>query len=115
MSLSNYRTNKDNIIAWSVGLFLNILNWGLVSWRIVPNSDQVILHYTIYFGTDWLGASWKVLYLPAFGLLVLLVNFAVGYYFWPQNKLISLSLNYLSAFFNILLLVVAVLLVLVNV
>jgi len=114
MTKYNYKKNKDNIIAWSIGLFLNILIWGLVSWRILPNSDQVILHYSIYFGTDWLGSAWKILYFPAIGLLVLITNLVVGYYFWSKNKLISLTLNYLSVFFNLLILFASVLLVLVN-
>ena len=114
MAQTDYKKNKVNIMAWSIGLFLNMLSWGLVIWRIIPNSNQVILHYTIYFGTDWLGSSWKILYLPAFGLLLFIINFIVGYYFWPENKLVSLTLNYLTVFFNLLLLLASVLLVLVN-
>lgn len=114
MAQQDYKKNKVNIIAWSIGLFLNILSWGLVIWRILPSTDQVILHYTIYFGTDWLGSAWKILYLPAAGLLLLITNFVVGYYFWENNKLVSFTLNYLSVFFNLLLLLASVLLVLVN-
>lgn len=96
------------------GLFLNILTWLLLGWYIKPRPVPFFLHYTVYFGIDWLGDWYNVFFYPAFSLVALLVNFYLAYYFYQTQKLLSYFLLVVSIFIGLLVLLQGIFLIIMN-
>lgn len=96
-------------------LFLNILNWAALSWRIFPLQNQeVILHYNIYFGTDKIGPAWHASYVPLLGIACIAINFLLGLYYWKDYKSISYAFNYFTVLLQILLMISSIFTILAN-
>lgn len=78
---------KSSLVHWALiaSLLLNILNWIALAYFIRPVDFPITLHYNVYFGVDIIGSWWQVYFLPAIGLLLLLVNTALGYFFYQQK------------------------------
>jgi len=82
---------RSHIILWLlVFIFLvNLTNWILLKIFIKPIDFPIILHYNVYFGVDMLG-SWKQVYfLPALGLLLLIINLFLSFYFYKKKDRIA--------------------------
>ena len=89
--------------------------WWYVLANIHPSSEQFFLHYNVVFGVDLIGAWWKIYLLPAVGLLVLLLNYILGLYFYREDRLLSRLFSFFTLFFQIFLLTAAVLIVCKNI
>ena len=91
---------QSGIVHWVfIGAFiLNLVNWGLIAYFIRPVDFPIILHYNVYFGVDVIGDWWQVYYLPLIGLLILLANTILGYFFYQQKERIVAHLLMLATF-----------------
>ncbi len=96
-------------------ILAQIFMWAYIFINIHPGDDQFLLHYNIIFGVDLAGEWWKILYLPISGLLVVLTNFLISYYFYGEERFMSRLLANMAAFFHVLLLVATVLIVGLNI
>lgn len=70
---------RDPIIRYGflAALLANLVNWGLVVWAFFfkfAEKDFLILHSTVYFGIDLVGAKYRIFFYPLLGLLMLAVN-----------------------------------------
>ncbi len=71
-----------------LALALNGVSWALLAWRArsLGGETSVPLHYTIYFGVDWVG-SWYKLLIPAFfGFVALLVNYTIVFIVYEDRR-----------------------------
>lgn len=103
--------------AWiplSVALASNLFIWAYLIWFIRPTEELLILHYTIHFGVDFLGRWLSVFVVPLVGLLFLLINTALGWWFWNRVRVLTYVLNVVSVVIQGVLVGVAVLLVFLN-
>lgn len=114
-SIKLYFRNKANIIFLSLSLLANIFVWLWLWLEIEPQTEPIFLHYNILFGVDYIDAWQKVFYLPAMGLLILLVNAFLGWWLFNRDKFMAQLLNAGSFICQIFLVVAAVLLVFLNV
>ncbi len=97
---------------------VNLFTWIMTLWFVVPRLDTspfFALHYTIYFGVDQIGAPWKLLRLPALGLLILAADawFSVRHY--EKDRLASAAVMTLAILLQCLLALVAFLTILLNI
>lgn len=97
---------------------VNLFTWIMTLWFVVPRLDTspfFALHYTIYFGVDQIGAPWKLLRLPALGLLILVADawFSVRHY--EKDRLASAAVMTLAILLQCLLALVAFLTILLNI
>ena len=54
-----------------------IVMWWYLLVNIHPTVEQIFLHYNSVFGIDLIGNWWQIFYLPAGGLLILVINFSM--------------------------------------
>jgi hypothetical protein len=105
-------------VSWffiGLSLFLNISTWFWLLWNIRPQEELLFLHYTILFGIDYLGEWWKILVIPIAGLIIIIINFSLGWLLFDKDKFVSLIVNGMSVVCNTFLLIAAALLVFLNV
>jgi hypothetical protein len=110
-----YLKYKPNLIMLFLAILANILTWFWIIFRIRPQEDLIFLHYNILFGVDYIGEWWRVFYIPTIGLLILFINFVIGWVLFSKDKFISVILNAISVISGVFLLVIAALLVFLNV
>lgn len=100
---------------FAIGLALNLFVW-LWLWLHIPRElDELFLHYNILFGVDLIGPAWHVYLVPLSGLIILLVNFIVGWTLYKKEPFASHILNFTACFIQLFLVIDAYLLVLLNV
>ncbi len=110
-----YLKYKPNLIFVLSSFIVNVATWLWLLWHIGPREDHIFLHYNVLFGVDLIGPWQHMLYLPGLGLLILLVNALVGWLFFRDDKFVSTIFNGISLICQLVILVVAQLIILLNV
>ncbi len=77
--------DKFILIAGGLAGGLNLLIWLLLVIKIPRSTEQIVLHYNIYFGPDLIGAWYRAFLAPLLGLLIFGLNFLLAYWFYPVN------------------------------
>ena len=97
---------------------MNLLAWILFFWFVLPRLSTApffSLHYTVYFGVDRIGAPWRLVSLPAIGLVVLLVNAVLIARLYVHERLAATLVTIATVFFEAMLLWTGLLNILLNV
>jgi hypothetical protein len=97
---------------------LVVLNWALNLWFVLPRlatSPFFALHYTVYFGVDQIGPTWRLAMRPLLGTAILLVNGFLALRFHDKERLVSAFLMALTLLLEGLLLANAFLTILLNI
>ena len=77
-----------------LGLFISSIVLVVLSWCLllflIPKGDQIILHYNVYFGSDFAG-NWENLFIiPIIGSAFLFLNFMLAKMVLKSNQFSSL-------------------------
>jgi len=84
-----YFSDKLILVMLIGALAINIANWIVLALLVRDVDFPIILHYNVYFGVDLTG-NWKQsFYLPIIGLVLLLVNWVLSYFFYSINKKVA--------------------------
>lgn len=91
---------RSGLVQWVLigSLLVNAVSWAATAFFVRPVDFPIVLHYNVYFGVDVIGAWWQVYLLSLAGLMILLVNIALGYLFYQQKERIMAHLLLLAAF-----------------
>lgn len=84
--------NNFFIVNFFISFTFILLVWGEIIWArfaIGVPEDFLSLHYSIYFGVDWLGNYWDFSIFGIFSTAVFLVNLVLANIFFGKNKIIA--------------------------
>ncbi len=109
-----YFFNKTTLILFSLSLFINFLIWFWLFWQWPITTENIYLHYNVLFGVDKIGPSWHIFYLPVSGLVILVVNFLLGWLLFVKEMFVAQLLNFTAVFSQILLVIIVYFLSLLN-
>lgn len=119
--LEHYRLAHREARFFRVGLLcaiaVNLATWLLALWFVIPRLSTapfLALHYTVYFGVDFIGPPWRVCAAAMVGTIILLVNLAGSSWLYVRERIASALLMSLTVLFEILLFVTTFLVVLLN-
>lgn len=91
--IKNYFKQKLIIILLAISGILNILLWLVLIFAVNHGGEfALILHYNVLYGADILGQYYELYSLPIAGLMILVLNGALGYY---ANKKKKFLINYI--------------------
>lgn len=108
---------QDKIISrvFIFSLLTNLLAWLSMFWQVPFRQGSFFLHYTVYFGVDWVG-EWKMIFLiPLTGFLFLVINTLFAYFFYKSQKLISYFFVSATAILEIFIVFQGIFLIIMNV
>lgn len=112
--LKLYIKNLPNRIFLLSSVLVNLCTWVWLLWHIRPQQELIFLHYNVMFGVDFIGEWWRVLFVPIAGLIILLVNGALGWFFFQKDTFMSYICNAMGLLCQVSLCVTAALLVFLN-
>jgi len=102
---------KDKIIASnlimslvSIFTLLFLFTYKIKLYKLSSNS-QLLLHYNVYFGIDWIGSWYKILIYPIIGFLLFIINLLLSSYFYNRKNFLSYLLVCSMTFGEILVLI----------
>lgn len=115
-----YREDLWVKVTFIVSLVLNVILWGALYFKLQPysylsDSGQITLHYNIYFGIDNIGPWYQALVLPIFGLIIIIFNNILAYFFYLQEKMLSYFLIFSQAAIQLILLAAGIYVILLNI
>ncbi|MBI3290872.1 hypothetical protein HYZ76_01160 [Candidatus Falkowbacteria bacterium] len=111
---SSYFSNKFVIINLIIAIFLNAVLWLWLGGQAKGFAKIIPLHYNIYFGIDLIGNWYQIFFLPALGLCLGIINSFFGWAMFSREKLISFFLVGSSSFMQLILLLAAVTIIIIN-
>lgn len=76
-------------ILLGISFLINIISWAWLYFAVPKGSFPFILHYNIYFGRDLLGERLALFQIPLVGLVILTINFALGYFLFNKDKFLA--------------------------
>ncbi|MBI2989650.1 MAG: hypothetical protein HYY51_00470 [Candidatus Magasanikbacteria bacterium] len=96
-------------------LLLNIASFLWLALGIKSSSEQLFLHYTILFGVDYIGQYSQVYAVPGAGLIILIVNFLIGWFAYHKDPFVAQLLNFISFVCQIFVVFASYLIIFLNV
>jgi len=106
--LGSFLGNPTIGLSLAAGLAANTALWAMLGLRIGTWPAEIPLHYTIYFGIDLLGPWYRIFFLPAFGLTVLLVNGLLALLLFGRERTASYFLIVSSGLIQLIVLLAGV-------
>ncbi len=88
-----YGSPKSLVRDWYAQLILflaiiaNLAMWIIIYQRVEPARDLIALHYTIYFGINFIGEWYKIFLIPFLGFFIGCVNALIGHFLYNKNKI----------------------------
>ncbi len=78
--------------AFIVSALFVLLAAALPAWKVLPlsyGSEVVPIHYNIHYGVDKTGPWWRLFTLPAFALIVLVLNAVLSTTLWKHDHVLA--------------------------
>lgn len=91
----------------------NLASWGFI-WFALPRQPSLNLHYTVFFGIDWIGVWWHAFLFPLIGLGILVVDFVIAWAFAKRQPVLGPLLLAVGAFAELALLTQSIIVVILN-
>ena len=107
----------QNSAVRSVLILSALINLGLWIYLFankIGGHYPVILHYSLLSGVDYLGEYYKIFFIPLTGLILFLINGAIGYWLYSREKLAAYFLMIASLEIQIFLFIAGVVLIKIN-
>ncbi|PIS06166.1 MAG: hypothetical protein COT80_01175 [Candidatus Buchananbacteria bacterium CG10_big_fil_rev_8_21_14_0_10_33_19] len=108
---------RDKLVMTSLlfSVVINTFLWILLIFNFWQGSEYIVLSYNIYFGISGFGLWYQVLLMPAMGLLFIIFNFAIAFYVYLKEKIISYFLSFGALLVNIIIFLAALIIINVNI
>jgi len=92
----------------------NLACWLIILAYFWQVNDFIVLQYNIYFGISSLGPWPLLFFIPASGLVVMAINFALTFWLYLRERLLSYFLATSALLFQLIMLVGLILIVCMN-
>lgn len=113
-SWRSYWRTPLNLIPVVLTVLVNVAQWVISVSQFSTDQGFLVIRYSIYKGPNWLAPWYYILLLPLTGLLLLMMDFAFGYFLGKYSLLLRQLILWVGLIFNIALLWLVLLLVVIN-
>lgn len=77
------------MILAGISVVLNLASWLWIYFKVPAAAAPFILHYNIFFGRDLLGERWQLFQAPFTGLVIMAVNFTLGWLLFAKDRFLT--------------------------
>ena len=94
VAFRSYWKNKIIMSIFALSCLANISLWTFLFKNQKSSELPVILHYNLFFGVDYLGGYSEIYLIPIVGVIVIIINTALGYLLYERERLASYFLAF---------------------
>jgi hypothetical protein len=113
-SKNSFISDRLNLMGLGSALLINIIHWVILLSKIAPSDSNILLHYNVISGPDFVDKSLYVYAIPALALAVLVINFLLSFYFYRREKLATYFINFANIPIQIIFFVGSLVLIMIN-
>jgi hypothetical protein len=113
-SKRSFISDRMNSYGFGIALLVNIIHWLILYIKVRPDREDVLLHYNVVYGADFINRSIYLYWIPALALILLILNSAVAIFFYRREKLAAYFLSIASVPIQMLFFVATLILIIVN-
>ena len=108
--------NNFLVYNFFISFTLLLLTWGEIAWALfaLRGGTFFSLHYSIYFGVDWLGEANDLFLFSTFATIVLILNYALSNFFYESKRILSYFLTCSTSLIEIIVTVSTGLVIYIN-
>lgn len=70
-------------------MFINIIHWLILYFKVKPGSLSLLLHYNVIYGPDIVDKGYYIYLIPGIALGALILNSTLAAFFYSKEKLAS--------------------------
>jgi hypothetical protein len=113
-SKRSFISDRMNSVGLGISLLINIIHWSILYFKIKPDLDNVLLHYNVVYGADFIGKSMYLYWIPLLAFILLIVNIGLAISFYHKEKLASHFISIASIAVQLVFFAATFILILVN-
>jgi hypothetical protein len=109
-----FLTDRWNAFSIGVSVVLNIIHWLILSFKVSPGRDMILLRFNVLYGADYVDQSRYAYLTPLIATAFLLVNIILGVFFHKRERLASLFINASGVFVQVVFLIASLIVIQIN-
>ena len=113
-SKNSFLADPRNMLTLGLAGLLNIIHWSVLYIKIRPGKNNVLLHYNVIYGSDFVDKSLYLYWIPLLALLLLIINSIASSIFYKKEKLASHFLNIATIAVQVVFFTATVVLIVIN-
>lgn len=113
-SKQSFISDRLNQAGIGLALLINIIHWAILLIKISPFNGNILLHYNVVSGADFVDKSTYIYAIPGIALAILAVNFLLTFYFYKKEKLAAYFTAFAMIPVQIIFLVASIVLIVIN-
>ena len=110
----SFLSDRINFVSVGLGLLVNIIHWTLLLIKIKVSDQNILLHYNIIYGSDFVEKSSYIYVIPATALILFILNFVLSNIFFRREKMAAYFLNFATIAVQIVFFVASIVLITIN-
>jgi hypothetical protein len=113
-SKRSFISDRMNSVGIVFAFLINIIHWLVLYIKIKPTENEILLHYNVVVGADFIGKSLYLYWIPLLALILLIINLIFAVRFYSREKLASYFLSFSSVPVQLVFFAATFVLILVN-
>lgn len=102
------------IFLWGLCIFINIITFLFIYYKIHPSNKTLALHYNVLVGVEWYGKGKNLYFLPGVGLAITAINYILYKSYKISGEFMAPLTVFVSLFSQVILLMASLFLAQVN-
>jgi hypothetical protein len=113
-SKQSFISDRLNQAGIGLALLINIIHWALLLIKIKPSGGNILLHYNVISGADFVDKSTYVYAIPGIALAILVLNVLLALYFYNREKLATYFTVFATIPVQLIFLAASIVLIVIN-
>jgi len=113
-SEKSFISDRLNFASLGVALLINIIHWVSLYIKIKPSNQNILIHYNIIYGPDFVEKASYVYFIPGLALVIFLANSFISAVFYKKEKLPAYFLNFATIAVQVIFLAATITIILIN-
>ena len=99
--LKLFFTRRPVAIAGSLSLLINLVAWLWLYFGATPRGEDAVLHYSILFQVNKIGAFSDLYFVPGVGLCILILNTLIAWTYYNYNAFLAQTIMVATVFLEL--------------
>ncbi|MBI4363350.1 MAG: hypothetical protein HY545_00695 [Candidatus Doudnabacteria bacterium] len=113
-SRKSFISDRLNVLGFGFSLLINIIHWLILLIKIKPGSENILLHYNVVYGPDFVERASFIYIIPLIALVFLIINLILSNFYYDKEKTASVFLTFATIAVQLVFLAASIILVIAN-